>query len=115
MVARQSNEILGQQPEQLRAWNRFWSLRRRRTVAREADFLNDLVDGELEFMRQLPTDLRAGPTEALAILVMLAQDYRHYAQGWISRRELRRRVERALTDLDALRRVTQVTADEPLS
>jgi hypothetical protein len=45
------------------------------------------------------------------VLVMLAQDYRYYAQGWINRRELRHRAERALTDLDVLRRVS---GGEPL-
>jgi hypothetical protein len=42
---------------------------------------------------------------------MLAQDHRHYGRGWISRRELRHRVERTLTDLDALR---QIPVEQPL-
>ena len=111
-MTRQPSEIPGQQVELPRTWNRFGALRRRRMAWLEADFLNDLVDAELTFMRQLPVHLRDGPTDALAILVMLAQDYRHYAQGWINRRELRHRTERALTDLDVLR---QVSGGEPLS
>ena len=80
-------------------------LLRRRTARLEADFLDHLVDSELEFLSRLPAPLRDGPADALTVLVMLAQDYRYYAQGWINRRELRRRAERALTDLDILRRV----------
>lgn len=68
-----------------------------------ADFLDHLVDAELEFLRRLPVHLRPRPAEALAVLVILAQDHRYYALGWLSRRELRRRSERALSDLDALR------------
>ncbi len=114
-MASKSSETLGQQPELPRAWNRFWALRHRRAMTREADYLDDLVDAELEFMRQLPADQRDRPAQALALLVLLAQDYRHYGQGWISRRELRRRVDRTLTDLDALRQAMQIRADEPLS
>ncbi|MDQ3761476.1 MAG: hypothetical protein M3460_07180 [Actinomycetota bacterium] len=75
---------------------------RRRAGEREANFLDGLVDAQLEFIRQLPMHQRDGLAEALAVLVMLAQQHRHYAQGWISRRELRHRVGCALTDLDAL-------------
>lgn len=77
---------------------------RRTRLARDtADVLDRLVDAELEFLRRLPVHLRSRPAEALAVLVMLAQDNRYYALGWISRRELARRSERALSDLDALR------------
>lgn len=86
-----------------RARSRFGWLRRSRTARWDADFLDALVDAELEFVRRLPVHLRARPAELLAVLAMLAQDHRHYAQGWISRRELRRRVQVALDDLDALR------------
>ncbi len=104
-MAKQSSGIPGQQAEPLRAWNRFRLLRRGRTARLEAEFLDRLVDAELEFLRQLPAPLRDGPAEALTVLVMLAQDYRYYGQGWINRGELQRRVARALTDLDVLRRV----------
>lgn len=110
-MARQSSGTPGQQAEPPRAWNRFRLLGRGRTARLEADFLDRLVDAELEFLRQLPVPLRDGPADALAVLVMLAQDYRYYAQGWINRRQLRHRAERALIDLDVLRRVS---GGEPL-
>jgi hypothetical protein len=101
MVAMQSGGIPGRRAEPSRAWNRA-TPRRRRAVAREADFLDGVVDAQLEFIRLLPLHRRDGLAEALAVLVMLAQDHRHCAQGWITRRELRRRAERALSGLDAL-------------
>lgn len=82
--------------------SRGW-FRRSATARWDADFLDGLVNAELEFMRRLPVHLRARPAEVLAVLVMLAQDHRHYAQGWISRRELRRRVQCALDELAAVR------------
>lgn len=81
-------------------------VRRSRTARLEAEFLDRLVDAELEFIRRLPVHLRSKPAEALAVLVMLAQDHRFYAQGWISRRQLRLRAQRALVELDVLRRAT---------
>ena len=106
-VAKRSGEAPGQQTAapragERRAWDQIAALRRR-AGKREADHLDRLVDTELEFIRLLPEQQRCRPAEALALLVMLAQDHRHYGQGWISRRELRHRVERTLTDLDALR------------
>lgn len=79
--------------------------RSHRAVAREADFLNGVVDAQLEFIRQLPMHQRDELAEALAVLVILAQDHRHYGLGWISRRELRHRTDRALASLDALGQV----------
>ncbi len=73
-----------------------------RAVARDAEFLDGVVDTQLEFIRQLPMHQRDELAEALAVLVMLAQDHRLCARGWISRRELRARTDRALADLDAL-------------
>jgi hypothetical protein len=84
--------------------------RRRHTVAREAAFLDGLVDAQLEFIRQLPMHRREELAEALAVLVMLAQDHRYHAQGWISRRELRHRIGRALAGLDALLGVPSTAA-----
>lgn len=110
-MARQPSRIPGHEAEPLRAWHRFGSLRRGRTARLEADYLDDLVNTELEFIRQLPEQQRSRPAEALALLAMLAQDHRNYGRGWISRRELRHRVERTLTDLDALR---QVPVEQPL-
>lgn len=77
--------------------------RRGRAARDTADVLDGLVAAELEFLRRLPVHLRSRPAEAIAVLVMLAQDHRYYALGWLSRRELRRRSERALSDLDVLR------------
>lgn len=79
-------------------------------MAREAAFLDSVVDAQLEFIRQLPMHRRAELAEALAVLVMLAQDHRYRAQGWISRRELRYRAERALAELDALIQVPGTAA-----
>ncbi len=76
--------------------------RRRHAVAREADYLDGLVNAQLDFIGQLPMHRREELAEALAVLVMLAQDHRYRAQGWISRRELRHRIGRALAGLDAL-------------
>lgn len=76
---------------------------RARAARDTADVLDHLVEAELDFLRRLPVHLRSRPAEALAVLVMLAQDHRHYALGWLSRRELRKRSARALSDLDALR------------
>jgi hypothetical protein len=84
--------------------------RRRHAVAREAAFLDGLVDAQLEFIRQLPMHRREELAEALAVLVMLAQDHRYRAQGWISRRELRHRIGQALAGLDALLAVPGTTA-----
>ncbi|HET9256843.1 MAG TPA: hypothetical protein VFO16_16825, partial [Pseudonocardiaceae bacterium] len=78
--------------------SRWWH----RSVAEEAEFLDGVVDAQLEFIRELAVDQREELAEALAVLVMLAQDHRHYGRSWISRRELRRRVDRALVTLDAL-------------
>jgi hypothetical protein len=85
-------------------------VRRRQVAAREAAFLDGLVDAQLEFIRQLPTHRREELAEALALLVMLAQDHRYRAQGWISRRELRHRIGRALAGLDALLQVPGTAA-----
>lgn len=83
---------------------------RRRAVAREAAFLDGLVDAQLDFIGQLPMHRREELAEALAVLVMLAGDHRYRAQGWISRRQLRHRIGRALADLDALLQVPGTAA-----
>jgi hypothetical protein len=80
--------------------------RRHRAVAREADFLDGVVDAQLELVRQLPVDQRDELAEALAILAMLAQDHRYYGRRWITRRQLRHRTDRALGRLDALGQVS---------
>jgi hypothetical protein len=102
VVAVDASELIGTRTGPPHARGLFGYRHRSRTARLEADFLDRLVDAELEFVRRLPVHLRGKPAEALAVLVMLAQDHRHYAHGWISRRELRRRAEGALTDLDVL-------------
>lgn len=109
-MVRRSSEGPGRRAAPARVWDRLAWLRRR-AGRREADYLDGLVNTELEFIRQLPEQQRSRPAEALALLAMLAQDHRHYGLGWISRRELRHRVERTLTDLDAL---WQIPAEQPL-
>lgn len=85
---------------------------RRRAATREADYWDGVVDAQLKFVSQLPPYRREELVEALAYLVMLAQDHRHYGQGWISRDELALRVERTLAGLDALGEVSaRVTAE----
>ncbi|MBV8993052.1 MAG: hypothetical protein JO287_04965 [Pseudonocardiales bacterium] len=79
-----------------------FSWRQHRAVARDADFLDGVVEAQLELVRQLPIDQRDELAEALAVLVMLAQDHRYYLRDWINRRELRHRTQRALVSLDAL-------------
>jgi hypothetical protein len=82
-------------------------------MAREADFLDGVVDAQLEFIRTVPWCQRDGLAEALAVLVMLAQDHRHCAQGWISRRKLRHRADHALGRLDELLEIRGAAAATP--
>ncbi len=106
MTVQSTNPVVRSQPVRTRCplgW-----LRRTSAARGDADFLDGLVDAELEFVRLLPVHLRARPVEMLAVMAVLAQDHRHYAQGWINRRELRRRAQRAVRDLDVMRR--QLTA-----
>ena len=79
--------------------------RRHRAVAQEAEFLDGVVDAQLEFIRQLPMDQRDELAKALTVLAMLAQDHRYYERRWITRRELRHRTDRALACLDAIGQV----------
>ncbi|GAB3674535.1 hypothetical protein [Saccharopolyspora tripterygii] len=73
--------------------------RRDRALA-SARLLDEIVDDHLQSMRQLPPDVREPYADHLAELVMVAQAYRHYAAGWISRRELQRRARAALRRMD---------------
>jgi len=95
------------------AWQERFGWHRHHAVVPEAAFLDALVDSELELIRQLPMHRREELAEALAVLVMLAQDHRYCAQGWISRRELRYRTGRALANLDALLQVPGPAAPVP--
>jgi hypothetical protein len=72
-----------------------------RQAAATAELLDRIVDRDLVLVRALPVHQRGRPVEKLAALVMLAQAYRHYAAGWISRRELRRRSRATFDQLTA--------------
>jgi len=66
--------------------------------------LDDVVATQLQFMVRLPEHSRRRAADFLAELVLLAQSYRHYAAGWISRRELERRGLSTMQRLAAIRR-----------
>ena len=72
-----------------------------RQAAATAELLDRIVDRDLDLVRTLPVHERARPVEKLAALVMLAQAYRHYSNGWIGRRELRRRSRATFEQLAA--------------
>ncbi|SDC78535.1 hypothetical protein [Actinokineospora iranica] len=69
-----------------------------------AAMLDDVVAHQLPLLAALPEESRRRSADYLAELVMLAQSYRHYARGWITKRELDRRGRTAVTRLDQLRR-----------
>lgn len=77
--------------------------RRARRAKRSAELLDEVVDAQLPLLSALSEDGRRRSADYLAELVMLAQAYRHYAAGWIDRRELERRGSAAVTRLNALR------------
>ena|SRR5829696_262178 len=70
-----------------------------RKAAATAELLDRIVDRELILVRALPVHQRARPVDKLAAMVMLAQAYRHYANGWIGRGELRRRSRATFDEL----------------
>ena len=65
--------------------------RRVKRALHSAQVLDQVVEGQLPLIARLPEDSRRRSADYLAELVMLAQAYRHYASGWISRKELERR------------------------
>jgi hypothetical protein len=65
--------------------------RRARRALDSARVIDEVVNGQLALVARLPEDSRRRASDFLAELVMLAQAYRHYAAGWIDRRELERR------------------------
>jgi len=83
----------------LQLLTRLLMVRSLRQAAATADLLDRIVDRELELIRALPVHRRDRPAEKLAALVMLARAYRHYASGWIGRRELRRRSRATFDEL----------------
>lgn len=66
--------------------------------------LDDVVANQLALVSRLPEDSRRRAADYLAELVMLAQSYRHFAAGWISRKELERRGAVTMDRLAELRR-----------
>lgn len=79
---------------------------RSRRVKRALDsarVLDEVVANQLALVSRLPEDGRRRAADFLAELVMLAQSYRHYAAGWISRRELERRGLTTMSTLAEIR------------
>ncbi|WP_433870756.1 hypothetical protein [Saccharopolyspora sp. CA-218241] len=73
---------------------------RRRRALRSARVLDEVVDAQLALLPELPDDLRERAADRLAELVGLSQAYRHFSQGWITRRELETRGRAALRRLE---------------
>jgi hypothetical protein len=80
-----------------------WTGWRTRRALRTAQLLDEVVDSQLPLLTALPEDRRRRSADYLAELVMLSQAYRHYASGWIDRRELDRRGHGVLDRLGELR------------
>lgn len=76
--------------------------RRARRALDSARVLDEVVAKQLALVSRLPEDGRRRAADFLAELVMLAQAYRHFAAGWISRRELERR------GIDTMRRLAVI-------
>lgn len=76
---------------------------RARRAQRSAELLDEVVDAQLPVLSSLTEDSRRRAADYLAELVMLAQAYRHYAAGWIDRRELEHRGNDAVGRLNAMR------------
>ena len=81
----------------------FSRTRRARRALDSARVLDEVVANQLTLLSRLPEDGRRRAADFLAELVMLAQAYRHYAAGWISRGELERRGLNAMRNLAAIR------------
>ena len=77
---------------------------RGKRALRSAKLLDDVVDTQVEELPRLPPELRQRSADHLAELVMLSQAYRHFAAGWIGRRELERRAREVLTRMESGRR-----------
>jgi hypothetical protein len=80
-----------------------WTGWRTRRALRTAQLLDEVVDSQLPLLTALPEARRRRSADYLAELVMLSQAYRHYAAGWIDRRELDRRGHGVLDRLSELR------------
>ena len=77
--------------------------RRARRALDSARVLDEVVANQLALVSRLPEEGRRRAADFLAELVMLAQHYRHFAAGWISRRELERRGLNTMRRLSAIR------------
>ena len=77
--------------------------RRTRRALAAANMLDEVVDSQLALLAGLPERSRRRSANYLAELVMLAQTYRHYAAGWLDRKELDRRSRIAMRKLDNFR------------
>jgi hypothetical protein len=88
--------------------------RRARRALDSARVLDEVVANQLALVSRLPEEGRRRAADFLAELVMLAQAYRHYAAGWISRRELEQRGLNTMQRLAVIRqrRAAQFTEHE---
>ena len=75
--------------------------RRRKRALRSAETLDKIVDSEVVLLPALPEGMRQRCADRLAELVLLSQAYRHYANGWLSWRELQRRSKAVLLRLES--------------
>ncbi len=92
----------------MRRWKRTLSWRRRRAL-RSARMLDEMVDAQVAAIPLLAEDLRARTVEQLAQLVSLAQVYRHFAAGWITRPTFDRRCREIGARLDGRSGVGRTT------
>jgi hypothetical protein len=76
--------------------------------------LDEVVANQLALVSRLPEEGRRRAADFLAELVMLAQSYRHYAAGWITRRELEQHGLNTMQRLAVIRqgRTAQFTEHE---
>lgn len=92
---------------------RQWSQRRAKQALESARVLDEVVAAQLRLVSKLDDAARRRAADYLAELVLLAQAHRHFAAGWIGRRELDERGERAMRTLAELRqnqtRLAQLT------
>lgn len=77
--------------------------RRARRALDSARVIDEVVNNQLMLISRLPEEGRRRAADFLAELVLLAQSYRHYALGWITRRELERRGLETMRRLSVLR------------
>lgn len=81
----------------------FVPVSRARRALETARVIEDVVERQLRLLPLLPERSRPRAADHLAELVLLAGDYRHYARGWIDKRELVRRGRETVDRLALLR------------